>query len=62
MDRRRGMNVTRMVVMVVVVPVIGLAIIAYVIVNADTRAQITAAAWLLFGAAIHFVRRARTRP
>jgi amino acid transporter len=45
-----------------VVPGIGFAIIAYVIVNADTRAQATAAAWLLLGAAIHLVRRARGKP
>ena len=46
----------------VVVPVLGFAITLYVIVNADTTAQITAAAWLLLGAAIHFVRRARGKP
>lgn len=46
----------------VVVPVLGFAIILYVIVNADARAQITAAAWLLLGAAIHLVRRARGQP
>jgi amino acid transporter len=45
-----------------VVPMIGFAIIAYVIVNADMRAQITAAAWLLLGAAFHFVRRAGGKP